>query len=427
MVIFLEFGAWNLFFPRWSDKTPLAPPISIIGMGIAPDDLTDRQRSMIEAADILVGGRRHLDAFGHLDCRRRAIDKDLNGLGDFLEQHLVDHAIVVLTSGDPLFFGIGAFLVHRLGADKVRILPNVSAVAAAFARLGEPWQDVRVVSLHGRNHTGTLLRYLAGGEQVAVYTDPEHHPAWLAALLQENGLADVRMCVLERLGMPDESITRLTPAMARGMTFADPNLVILKPEAVRLSRPALFPGMPDDWFVHEKGLITKAEVRAVSLSRLRLFDRAVFWDLGAGSGSVSIEAGLFITRGAIFAVEQKAERIPHIHANRSRFGIGNLQVIQAGLPEGLNDLPDPDRVFIGGGGKELGVIVSTAARRLKPTGIVVINTVLIDNLAAAGQALEALGFEVDRIQIQVNQARSMPYSHRLQAANPVWIITGSRP
>jgi precorrin-6Y C5,15-methyltransferase (decarboxylating) len=407
--------------------SPVSPPITIIGMGVSLDDLTRRQRSIIEAADILVGGKRLIAHFDHLTCRRRVVDRDLNGLGDFLQEKMSDNTIVVLTSGDPLFYGIGAFLVRRLGAEQVHILPNISTVAAGFARLGEPWQDVRVVSLHGRSRTGELLRHLAGGDTVAVYTDPTHGPVWLAGILEENGFSDVNMCVLERLGMQDERIIRVTPAEARAMRFSDLNLVVLKPDPVRQTIPSLFPGMPDDCFAHENGLITKAEVRAVSLSRLRLYDRAVFWDLGAGSGSVSIEAGLFITRGDIYAVEQKAWRIRHIHENRSRFGIGNIQVIQTRLPDGMTDMPDPDRVFIGGGGSALGDIIRMAADRLKPAGIMVVNTVLIDTLSTAMHTLKSLGFDVDMVQIQVNRAAPMPFSHRLDAANPVWIITGRRP
>lgn len=404
----------------------MPPPVTIVGMGVSPDDLTETQRTVIAGADILVGGRRLLEPFARLECRRWVIDRNLAALGDFLEAHLFDHAIVVLTSGDPFFFGIGAFLVRRLGADRVHTLPNVSAVAAAFARLGEPWQEVSVVSLHGRGHTGRLLRRLAEGDTVAVYTDPVHHPAWLAELLIENSPAHIQMIVAERLGYADEKITRTTAQQARSGTFSDPNLVILKPDPAPQNRPALFAGMPDHWFDHEKGLITKAEVRCMSLSRLRLFDRAVLWDLGAGSGSVSIEAGQFITRGEIFAVERRAERIRHIHSNRKRFGIGNLHVIQADLPAGLEDLPDPDRVFVGGGGRALPELIRLATARLKPRGIVVINTVLTANFHTAVQTLEALDFATDAVQIQVNHLCPMPFSHRLEAANPVWIVAGSR-
>lgn len=405
----------------------MSSPVTIIGTGVCPDDLTENQRSIIASADVLVGGKRLLAPFDDLTCRRYVIDKNLKALGDFLEKEMNDHTIVVLTSGDPLFFGIGAFLVRRLGTNQVRILPNVSAVATAFARLGEPWQEARVISLHGRSHTGQLLRYLSVGDTVAVYTDPSHDPVWLAALLSRNGLADVTLIVLEQLGTPAERITRTTPAEAQSLTFSDLNLVVLKPDAKRNTLPAQFPGMPDDWFVHEKGLITKAEVRAVTLSRLRLFDRAVFWDLGAGSGSICIEAGQSITRGSIFAVEQHASRIVHIRENITRFGIGNIKVVEARLPDGLGELPDPDRIFIGGGGENLQQIICAAASRLRENGIIVINTVLIDNLTTARQTLDRLGVDVDIVQIQVNRGKTMPYSQRFEAVNPVWIITGSKP
>ncbi len=404
----------------------MSPPVTIIGMGVSPEDLTERQRSIIAAADILVGGRRLLDRFPDVDCERRVIDRDLAGVGDFIEAHMAERAIVVLASGDPLFFGIGAYLGRRLGADRVCIRPNVSAVAAAFARLGTPWQGVRVVSLHGRQRLGAMLRDLAAGDTVAVYTDPSRDPAWLAAQLLDHGFADVRLDVLEQLGTPQEKIRRLTPEQARDERFDPLNLVVLTPDAVRRHVPSLYPGMPDEAFVHEKGLITKAEVRAVSLSRLRLFDRAVLWDLGAGSGSVAVEAGQFVVRGEIYAVERNPGRVAHIHANRRRFGIGNLTVVEARLPEGIEHLPDPDRIFVGGGGRDLAAILRAAAGRLKPDGRIVVNTVLIDTLAAAQSTLDDLGFALDTIQIQVNRAAPMPFSHRFEAANPVWIVTGSR-
>jgi precorrin-6B C5,15-methyltransferase / cobalt-precorrin-6B C5,C15-methyltransferase len=404
----------------------VSPPVTIIGTGVSPDDLTETQRSIIRAADVLVGGKRLLAPFEDLTCRRFVIDKNLKALGDFLEGEMTGQTIVVLASGDPLFFGIGAFLIRRLGSDRIRILPNISAVATAFSRLGLPWQEARVISLHGRSHTGQLLHDLSVGDTVAVYTDPSHDPAWLAACLMENGLNDVTFTVLEQLGTPSERITRTTPEGARVQTFSELNLVVLQPDSKRQTRPALFPGMPDDWFAHEKGLITKAEVRAVTLSRLRLFDRAIFWDLGAGSGSVSIEAGQAITRGSIFAVEQHASRIAHIRENITRFGIGNIKVVEAHLPEGLGDLPDPDRIFIGGGGENLAQIIHVATDRLTESGIIVVNTVLIDNLTTARTVLDDLGFDVDMVQIQVSRGKPMPYSQRFEAANPVWIITGSR-
>ncbi|MDL2322325.1 precorrin-6Y C5,15-methyltransferase (decarboxylating) subunit CbiT, partial [Desulfosarcina sp. OttesenSCG-928-B08] len=232
--------------------------------------------------------------------------------------------------------------------------------------------------------------------------------------------------ILEDLGSPAERISCLGPETAAMRTFSDLNMVILKPNPGVHNRPVLCPGMPDEAFVHENGLITKAEVRAVTLSRLQLFDQAVFWDLGAGSGAISIEAGSRILQGQIFAVEKEPSRVRQIEENQKRFGVANLGIVTARLPEGLSDLPDPDRVFVGGGGKDIGDIVHAAAIRLSPGGILVVNTVLMDSLMAARQALTELGFSVDLIQIQVNQAVPMPFSFRFSPANPVWILTGRK-
>lgn len=409
----------------------MAPPLFLIGTGVSPEDLTARHLALIEAADILVAGKRTLAAFSHLNCEKRPIDKDLSKLGDFLEQRMADCAIVVLASGDPLFFGIGNFLEKRLEKKNIRILPNVSAVAHAFARIGESWHAAKVVSLHGRCHmressVRTILGALSAGDPVAVYTDATHTPAWMADVLLENGFSQVSIYIMENLGSPDEKISCLTPETARTRIFSDLNIVILKPGPLSENRPALFPGMPDEAFAHEKGLITKAEVRVITLSRLQLFDSAVFWDLGAGSGSISIEAGSVIHGGHIIAVEQNASRIGHIEENRKRFGVTNLEIVSARLPDGLAELPDPDRIFVGGGGKNIGKIVRSAAKRLKPGGIIGVNTVLMDSLMAARQALTELEFSTDLIQIQVNQATPMPFSFRLRAANPVWVMTGRR-
>jgi precorrin-6B C5,15-methyltransferase / cobalt-precorrin-6B C5,C15-methyltransferase len=190
-------------------------------------------------------------------------------------------------------------------------------------------------------------------------------------------------------------------------------------------RPLLL-GAPDAWFEHEKGLITKAEIRAVTLSKLRLGPRHTLWDLGAGSGSVGIEAALFITAGKIIAVEKDPRRVAQIKANAKRFGVKNLRAVQAAVPEGLAGLPRPHRVFIGGGGRHLPGIITAAARCLRPDGILVVNTVLLKNLDAAAETLRQLGFRTEIVQVQVLRGQDMPFSARLEALNPVWIITGVR-
>jgi precorrin-6Y C5,15-methyltransferase (decarboxylating) len=184
--------------------------------------------------------------------------------------------------------------------------------------------------------------------------------------------------------------------------------------------------MPDGCFIHQAGLITKSEVRAVSLSKLQLLPNHVLWDLGAGSGAVSIEASFLLKKGRIYAIEKNSQRIEQIKQNKRRFKVKNLNIVQSVLPQGLDDLPAPDRVFIGGGGKELSSIIKTAAAALKSNGIIVINTVLIPSLEIAKKTLSQLGFETDIIQIQINRGSNMPWGERLEAQNPVWILRGFR-
>jgi len=403
-------------------------PIAIIGMGMSPSDLTDRQLSQIRQADILIGAERHLDYFKHVPARKKTIDRNIQGIVDYIERRMDDRSIVVLASGDPLFYGIGAYLSKTLGADRVVVSPNITAVAAAFARIREAWHDAAVVSLHGRQHEAQFLESIHSADKLAVLTDPHYNPAYLARKCMEAGVTDVRMCVLERLGTEDERVTWFDPSQAVGLTFAEPNLVIFRRiESERVSALSLRMGLPDNRYDHEQGLITKSEVRVVALSKLNLDVDHVVWDLGAGSGSVGIEASLFVRNGRIIAVEKNQKRVRQIERNRSRFNVANLEVIQGILPQALDGLPRPDRVFIGGGGKDLEAIIRKAGRRLQSPGIIVVNTVLLSNLATAITAMEALGLQTDTVQVQINRSRPMPWSQRLDAENPVWIIAGREP
>ena len=208
------------------------------------------------------------------------------------------------------------------------------------------------------------------------------------------------------------------------MDFSQPNVAILEFEPGNAPSDDLTLGMADDAFSHENGLITKMEVRAVTLAKLRLRPGLTLWDLGAGSGSVGIEASVLIGPGRIVAVEKRATRLAQIRENAGRYGVYNLDAVQCTLPEGLAELPAPDRIFIGGGGRELAAIIAASARFLRPEGVMVVNTVLADNLCRALDALEAAGMSTEVVQLQVSRSKAMPWSRRFEAQNPVWIISG---
>jgi precorrin-6Y C5,15-methyltransferase (decarboxylating) len=405
----------------------LMKPVTIIGMGMGLEDLTANHLKIIKKADILVGGRRLLNHFKDSSVEKKPIGKDIDHVINFVKKHMYRQRIVVLASGDPLFYGIGAKLVGALGAENVLIYPNISSVAAAFARIKEPWSDVRVISLHGKKNESLLFKALENENTVAVFTDPKKNPSWLAERLLAKDLLNVKLCVLEALGSVSERFGWYTLKQAANMEFSEPNMVVLKRRSMpQESRRKLHLGAQNNWYDHQAGLITKPEVRAITLSKLQLSSNHIVWDLGAGSGSVSIEASLFVKKGKIFTVEHDAKRIEHILTNKKRFGVKNLTAIQAVLPDGLKDLPRPDRIFIGGGGRKLKQIMLAACQYLKPTGIIVINTVLIPNVGMALNTLKRLEFKTEVVQIQINRSREMPWAERLEAQNPVWIITGMR-
>ena len=405
----------------------MTKPISIIGMGLSPKDLTEEYLELIYQADILVGGKRLLDFFKDSPAQKIKINRDIKCVIELIKTRMQSDKIAVLASGDPLFYGIGSLLIKSLSSENVTIYPNISSVAAAFSRLKMPWHDAHIVSLHGRNKERLLLPILAKKDKVAVFTDPENNPSWLASYLLDQGIFDYDMCVLEQLGAPSERVQWYTPEKAVETQYSEPNLVILKRRAP-LSKEIseIYSGMPEYLFDHQEGLITKAEIRAVTLSKLRLMPDHIMWDLGAGSGSVSIEASMFVSRGKIFAVEKNPKRIRHIETNKKRFNVRNLEIIQSELPEGLDKLPVPDRIFIGGGGKDLEKIIHSASSYIKPDGVMVINTILIPNIETVLKTLNSEGFRTAVVQVHINRGREMPWGERLEAENPVWIISGEK-
>ena len=401
--------------------------VFVIGMGLSLRDVTRDQLEIIRSADLLMGGRRHLDQFPDLGMQKQVIGGKIAEIMASIRQGMAHGRVVVLASGDPLLFGIGARIIAELGGDRVTVLPNISSVAAAFARINEPWGDARVISLHGRDQKYQLLEALQSSGPVAVLTDGRQSPAWLAQWLLQRGAHAWRMAVFEQMGAAEERYGWYALEEAVGKRFAQPNVVIFKrhPTATFVQR-GVHLGMSDDAFAHTDGLITKSEVRAVTLAKLRLTPGLTMWDLGAGSGSVGIEAAALLGSGRIVAVEQKAERVARIRENAGRFGLYNLEVVQAKLPQGLKALPPPERVFIGGGGRDLAEIIGRAADLLAHDGVMVANTVLIDNLALAVKAMHAKGLQTEVVQMQISRSRAMPWSRRFEAQNPVWIVSGNR-
>ena len=396
-------------------------PVHIIGLGMSPDDLTPKALDVIAAAEVLAGGRRHLDYFVSHRGERIVVGKDLTGAMQAIQEAAASRKVVVLASGDPFFYGLGRRLTEFLGPENVVVQPNITAVQSACSLLKISWDDAAIVSLHGRG-IDKLIEVLGTAAKIIVYTAGAEAPAEIARLLQGPGMPEYRMCVLENLGEKDQRFTWLSPAETAEQIFSPLNLVVL------LEKPGdnvtrLHLGLPEAALAHEAGLITKLEVRAVVLAKLQLLPGQVLWDVGAGCGSVGLEASLLLPGGRIIAVEQQPERAEQILVNKNRLRVHNLEVICASAPAGFEALPQPDRVFIGGGGSRLDQILAAVLARLKPQGRLVVTATLLATLQTAANFLQSCNWETEICQVQVSRSRDLGDSAYLQALNPIWIIS----
>ena len=402
-------------------------PVYVIGLGMSPADLTPKALEIIREAQVLVGGRRLLGYFPEHPAQKITLGKDPEGTLAQLPALAGEKRVVVLASGDPCFYGVGPLVVKVLGADQVIIHPNITAVQAACARLKIGWQDVRIISLHGRSWEALAVA-LGQADKLIVYTDPEHTPGAIARFLLERGQDEAQMFVLEDLGQETERLTRLSLEEAKAREFSPLNMVVIlaavpaKPQAAA----RLHLGLPEEALAHQGGLITKAEVRAVVLARLELYPGLVLWDVGAGCGSVGLEASLLMPGGKIIAVEQDEARAGQIRANAAKFGVQNLAVVCGRAPECLAGLPAPHRVFIGGGGQDLADILKEILVRLEPGGKVVLTAALLETLETAREVLAAALWQMEVVQLQVSRSRPLAGGAFMQALNPVWIISGNK-
>ncbi|MCU6497858.1 precorrin-6y C5,15-methyltransferase (decarboxylating) subunit CbiE [Rugamonas sp. A1-17] len=422
-------------------------PCRVIGVlddGIA--SLSPTALALLRSADVLIGGARTL-ALLEREFKPGSMRHDLTGklkeVPEWVRAARADNlSCVVLATGDPLCHGIAPYLAQHLCVEALDILPNLSTLQLACARIGLAWQDARIVSVHARD-AGEWQRGSVPGHglyalaqatrqhaRLLVLTSPDNSPDRIARLLLAEGLGDdFLMAVAENLLQPEERVlAELTPQQAARMRFAALNVVLLW-RVTPAAQPVRF-GLADAEFVQrqpEKGLITKQEVRAVSLARLQLRADSVVWDIGAGSGSVGLEAARLCPQGHVYATEKNEADFAIAGQNHAAFGVSNYSLYLGKAPEGLDAWPDPDAVFIGGSGGELAALISGVIARLRPRGTLVMNFVTLENLATATATLQALeGVEWDVLQLQAARSKPILHMHRMAAENPVWIVCARR-
>ncbi|MDP2753309.1 MAG: precorrin-6y C5,15-methyltransferase (decarboxylating) subunit CbiE [Nitrospirota bacterium] len=425
----------------------------VIGIGYKP--LDEKAREVVLNSEIVLASNRILEVFkGYEEFERvknkvktiNNVDETINFIHSELStQNSKLKTIVLLASGDPMFFGIGRRAIREFGEDMVEILPDLSSIQIAFSRIKEPWDDAFLMSLHGgpdpekrrrleykmEDIPLVLIRY----NKIAILTDKENNSAKIAKVINSElrtQNSKLIMYVCERLGYPDEKITEGTPKEIAGMSFSEPNVVIIQnkipPPSPSMGSESLALevrfGLTENEILQSRGLITKDEVRAVTIHKLRLPRRGVFWDIGAGSGSVSIEIARLYPELKVFAIEKDEEQIKNIKENKIRFNTSNIEIIKGEAPDALVNLPSPDRVFIGGSGGKLAGIMDFIAKM--PATIVVINATTIETLNEAIKHLENNGFNIKICEISVSRSKIIANRRHMQALNPVFIITGEK-
>lgn len=383
---------------------------------------TAAQRA-IEEADVLVGGARLLSAVTPTGSEAEQIV--LGNVAEALERVAmrVDEGrqICVVASGDPGFFGIVRALGERFGPQALDVHPSPSSVSLAFARLGLPWDDAAVVSAHGRTFADAV-RAASTCPKVAVLTAPDNTPAELGAALIKLGATHQHAAVAAHLGGRDESVCVTDLAGLAAGTW-DPLAVVVLWSGLGIAREAsLGWGLPSSAYRHRDGMITKPPVRSVVLGLLGLPGPRpgappVLWDVGAGSGSVAIECARLAPWMEVVAVEADSASAADCAVNSRSHGVA-IRVVEGVAPECFQPLPDPDRVFVGGGGLD---VLEAAHRRLRPGGVTVATHAAIDRAAAAASLLGNL------IEVTANQGEELPGGGwRLLAANPVFVTWGTR-
>jgi precorrin-6B C5,15-methyltransferase / cobalt-precorrin-6B C5,C15-methyltransferase len=415
--------------------------IEVVGIGLdGAAGLSEKAKQVVENATVLVGSDRHLNYFpkhrakklllGNLVSIFEAIAQDLNN----------DENIVFLVSGDPLFYGLGRLLLEKIPSEKLRFHPHISSIQVAFNRLKISWQDAKIISVHGRDLEELMPSLQQGIEKIAILTDKDNDPSAIAQFyLSLNLPVNYNFWVCENLEseqekisyFPREEIVKLANNSIN--TFDSLNVVILLREDNNLKEidlktlPLL--GLSDELFLSfsdRPGLMTKREIRLSILGELALKPDLIVWDIGAGTGSVSIEIARLCSTATIYAIEKTAIGINLIEKNCQRFQINNIIPINSTAPDRLINLPNPDRIFIGGSGGNLVKILEKCEEKLIAEGLIVLAFVTLEHLNDGLKWFGDRDWNYRLLQVQISRSVSLAKMTRFSPLNPVTLLIANR-
>lgn len=399
------------------------PSVTVVGIGPgAKASMTREVRDAVDRADCLIGAQRMLDAVkGEWQTCCFAITPQK--ISEYIASHREHRRFAVVMSGDSGFFSGTKKLLPMLSFCDVKVLPGLSSLSVLCARLGASYEDVVPVSIHGRDHD--IAPDVRRCARVFALVGGEDGMTALCRRLTEAGLGSVRVSVGERLSYPDEKVTCGTAEELQYGKFHSLSVALIENDSA--CKTPYF-GLPDSAFLRgdgEEGVVpmTKSEVRAVCLSKLRIRPDSICWDVGAGTGSVSIEMASHAMNGAVYAIEKKDAAVELLTENKEAFHADNLHVISGSAPEACRDLPAPSHVFIGGSSGNLREIVELALHK-NPAVRIVATAITLESVSELTQLMTGFsGGESEVVSLTVARGRTAGRYHLMTGQNPIYIFT----
>ncbi len=404
--------------------------IAIIGIG---DDglqaVSPAVGERIARAEVLLGSERSLVLLpDSVKGKRIVLTGDLVELAEQI-QSAENLQAVILVFGDPMFYGLARYLTEEFGKDRFEVIPHVSSMQLAFARVMESWDEAYLTNL--ANHSlEAVVEKIRTAEKVGLFTTDQVGPNDVAQAMVDRRIDYFDAFVCENLGARNERVTKASVQQIAKQSFEPLNVMILvrqrdAPDQARDAVGQRLFGNPDEAFLQSRpkaGLLTSAEVRSLALAQLNIGPGSVVWDVGAGSGSVSIEAAQLAAEGKIYAIERDLEDHALIQENAKRFGVENIQAVLGAAPQAWANLPDPDSVFVAGAGREVLRIATAAFDRLRPGGRLVVNLTSIDSLSDLRQSLRKEGDNVEVWMVSIARGTEQLEQLTFEALKPSFLL-----
>ena len=404
--------------------------IAIIGIG---DDglqaIAPAVSQRITSADLLLGSERALALLpDSVTAERIVMTGDLAELATQIET-AENKSTVILVFGDPMFYGLARYMTEELGKERFEVIPHLSSMQLAFARVMESWDEAYLTNL--ANHSlDAVIEKIRTAEKVGLFTTDDIGPQQVAQALLDKRIDYFDIFVCENLGARNERVTKAPASQIATQSFEPLNVMILArqsdaPDQARDAAGQRLFGNPDATFLQAQpkyGLLTSAEVRSLALAQLGIGPHSIVWDIGAGSGSVSVEAAQLASQGAVYAIEHDPEDHQLIEANAQRFGVNNVTAVLGTAPEAWANLPAPHSIFVAGAGREVLRIAQDAFDCLEPGGRLVVNVASIDNLSNLRRAMRAKRDNVEVWMVSISRGTEQLEQLTFDSLQPTFLL-----